>query len=236
MNPILKSVSSALATDPSVREVRLGGSWARGEADEFSDIDLAIVAPDGWTPAPLGALWLAGTQVRLGDRTLWHGVLAEGTILDLLVVPEAPEGYLPLDPAEPLAPEPGSPEPPGLATDFWINSHKHRKVIGRGLEAMAPLGLHFETMLLFRMWVQLDQGKDPGPGGTTIHGLTHIVRGHVTPARRSLLGLPARNLEEVRAAIEALREEVAQVGRATEAKWDIPYPYRLDALVRGSDR
>ena len=31
-----------------------------------------------------------------------------------------------------------------LIHDFWLNSHKHRKVMARGMELLVPMGLTFD--------------------------------------------------------------------------------------------
>lgn len=227
----LSRVAAALAADPTVSAVYLGGSRARGEDDAYSDIDLAIRASH-WTPERLGALWLAGSGSMLGGRPFFHGMLHDGTILDALVVAEPPsEGYRPLELPDPEPAPPGSTEPGGAAAEFWLNSAKHRKVFGRGLWPMATFGVHHDRLALLRMWAQLDMGEDPKERAMTIFGMTPLVRQHLDDRRQAILGMPTRTALETAVAIVALRGEVAQTGRATEARWGVPYPYRLEAIV-----
>ncbi len=100
---MLDAVLGVLASDPMVRNVHSGGSRARGGADAFSDIDLVLDAPE-WEPSRLGGLWLGGRKARLGDSPFYHGVLADGTVLDALLGLPEPD-YLPVE-AEPRSAPP----------------------------------------------------------------------------------------------------------------------------------
>lgn len=57
----------ALAERHGLRDVRVFGSMARGDADEASDVDLLVVLPSGRTGLALGAL-LMDVQDLLGRR------------------------------------------------------------------------------------------------------------------------------------------------------------------------
>lgn len=228
--PIFDRVLAAFAADPNVSEAWLGGSYARGDADSYSDVDLCLRAT-AWDPTRLGGLWLAGQVVSLGGHALYSGILTDGTMLDLLMQ-EPHEGYLSLDFPNPEPPPPGRPDPSGLTTDFWLNSYKHRKVFGRGLWAMATFGIHQERTMLLRLWALAATGSDPGARMMTIHGMTPYFRELVRIRQMELLGAPGRDPVEMRATIEALRDEVARVGRMIENRWGIPYPHRLETLVR----
>ena len=182
---MLDALYGALAADPIVRAVWLGGSRARGEADAFSDVDLALDA-EGWTPERLGGLWLGGQRITMMGDPFFHGVLADGTILDVRV--GAPgEGFVPIH-ASPHAPPAAEGFAEGPALDFWLNSMKHAKPLARGVGAMTLFGLHHDAMALLRLWALADVGRDPGPGAFTIFGLTPLVRDHLNPARLRLLG------------------------------------------------
>lgn len=229
---IWSSLSSALAADARVSRVWLGGSYAAGRADEFSDIDLAIDASPDWEPSSLGELWLGGQSFAMDGVPFFHGVLRDGTILDVMVRSSPDDRYVALPLDAPRAPEPCAPEPQGAALDFWINSHKHRKVLGRGLGAMATIGLHHDRLFLLRLWALADTGEEPPARALTIFGLTDLIRSHVTRDRRRVFGMPTRSDEETIDAIEALRDEVASVGRFAFERYGVPYPFRLEAAVR----
>lgn len=226
---MLEALFGALAADPLVRGVRMGGSRARGESDEWSDIDLVLDAP-GWTPARLGGLWLGGQSMRLGESPFFHGALADGTVLDVIVGPHGP-GYVAIE-AKPLSPPPAVPLAEGPALDFWINSMKHPKPLGRGVAGMALFGLHEEGKSVFRLWVTEDTGKDPGPSAFTIFGLTPLVREHLSAERLALLGMPQRDEAELRATMNAYRDAVSAAGRTAEDRWGVAYPHLLEAVVR----
>lgn len=231
--PIAQDVLAALAADGRVSQVWLGGSHARGTSDAFSDVDLCVTASSDWSPFALGGLWLAALSASLGGRPFWHGVLADGTILDVLVG-EPFEGYQALALPSPVVPPAGSPEPFGVATEFWMNSYKHRKAIGRGLWPMAQYGLHHERMLMLRLWAQEATGEDPGMPAFSIHALTPLVREYVSAERARLLGMPCRDFGELVEAIQALRDEATRVIRSAEERWGIAGAPRLEALVRGT--
>lgn len=233
---MIDTLYAALAADPLVRGVWLGGSRARGEDDAYSDVDLVFDAP-GWEPARLGGLWLGGQAMKLAGDPFFHGILADGTILDVRLG-EPWEGYVPVHLPHPR-PLPQD-EPPGggefsadgPALDFWLNSMKHAKPLARGVGGMLVFGLHHDAMALIRLWVLEDTGKDPGPGAFTIFGLTPLTKDHLTPDRLRLLGLPKRDEAELRAAVRALRDAATATGEAAEKRWGVPYPHRLDAVVR----
>ncbi len=202
---MLDALYGALAADPLVRGAKLGGSRARGEDDEWSDVDLVLDAP-GWTPARLGGLWLGGQAMRLGESPFFHGVLSDGTVLDVILGPPGPgPGYRPIE-ATPKEPPPPVPLAEGAALDFWLNSMKHAKPFGRGVGGMVFFGLHHDAMALLRLWALEDSGKDPGAGAFTIFGMTPLVRGHLTASRLRLLGMAQGDEGELRAAARAYRD------------------------------
>ena len=57
----------ALAERRGIRDVRVFGSMARGDADETSDVDLLVTLPPGRTGLALGGL-LMGVQKLLWRR------------------------------------------------------------------------------------------------------------------------------------------------------------------------
>lgn len=59
MHPLIEAHRSeirALAEDRGIRDVRVFGSMARGDADETSDVDLLVTLPYGGTGLALGGL------------------------------------------------------------------------------------------------------------------------------------------------------------------------------------
>ena len=234
--PICTAVYGSLAHDSTVSALWIGGSHARGDADEFSDVDLAINAPNDWSPTSLGESWVAGQSMNLGGNPFYHGILSDGTILDLLVTSSPWEGYVPVDlTAFAMARSTTSISPEsqlsGPAVDFWISTHKDRKVFGRGLGAMLVFGLHHHRLSLLRMWTIEATGVDPGPSAFTIHGMTPIIREYVTPERERLLGLPCRDSREAVDAVRLYRAEISRSGRAALEMHGYEYPFRLENIV-----
>jgi hypothetical protein len=261
---VLRDVVQRLVPNPEMRAIWLGGSFAAGSADRYSDVDLRIaVAPDrlkAWR-APewrtiLNQDQVGGTFLAFGeDALLHHIVLEDGTIFDFFVQStrhDNPEQAIKVlacrDEAfgERLARfQESAPlqTPPVEAVtlsqtlvEFWINSHKHRKVLGRNLFLVAVAGIQPERMMLLRLWHAFQTGREMG-GRPTIHTLTaaarEIERGTGQHALQ-VVGMPLRNLDEIVAAIETARDEVAQVGRRLAAREGFDYPQRLEQVVRRS--
>lgn len=207
--------------------VQIGGSFARGEADALSDLDLTFEPPPEWSVDSIGGLLVAVQAVRLGSQTLLHGIARDGTVVDLLPGPP-PSGAL--DARELAAPVIPDFEArlleTGLLADFWIHTHKHRKPLARGLEAMAILGLAHDRTFLMRLWSLADGGGDPGPNLGGIHAMSPLVRRVATPARMTLLGIPTRDRGEILAAIGTFQAEVAVLG--------LPGAERIERLVRAA--
>ncbi|MXX62360.1 MAG: nucleotidyltransferase family protein [Holophagales bacterium] len=70
MHALIKSHRTeirALAERHGLRDVRIFGSMARGDADDASDVDLLVTLPPGRTGLALGAL-LMDVQALLGRR------------------------------------------------------------------------------------------------------------------------------------------------------------------------
>lgn len=111
---------------------------------------------------------------------------------------------------------------------FWLNTHKHRKVLHRGLHLLSLTGIHLERQLLLRLWYIQATGCDCGEIRTqTIHGLTHLMQ-TVEQARGSealeVLGASLASRADIFHTIEQLREQVTQTGRdlAQRLKFDCP--------------
>ncbi|MHB8637770.1 MAG: hypothetical protein ACYC96_14990 [Fimbriimonadaceae bacterium] len=197
----------ALQRDPAVKAVWIGGSVRDGSDDEVSDLDLWVEASE-WSPDRLVGLLVGGTHNNSEENPLLHGVDAHGVIIDLRYGAHVPPEYRRLDIAPGHALPTGAMDPPGFKTDFWVNSYKHRKPLWRGLDAMVLFGLPLDRMALMRAWVGEATGDPNREISFTIHGLTAIVREHMTPARMALLGLPTRTRSELLVAIRAFRSEM----------------------------
>ena len=209
----LPRVVGALQHDPLVEAVWVGGSVRDGTDDEVSDLDLWIEAAD-WSPDRVPGVVVAGTHTNFDGVPLLHGIDSTGLIIDLRYGPSVPPEYRKLDPqiGEPFSGI--EMDAAGFRTDFWINTYKHRKPIWRGLDALVLFGLPFDRMALVRAWVEEATGSSDSQVSFTIHGLSSVIRDHVTPDRMAILGLPTRTRKELLEAILAYRTEMHRMSTA----------------------
>ena len=244
----------------------LGGSLAAGTGDTYSDIDLRVAVPPAdlaaWQASDLHMLFdsppLARHFVPLGeDAFLHHLILPNGDILDLLVQSDerAPGDELTLILgcrsaafAERLAASNSAPVSAAasapvtgaavreLVVAFWVNSHKHRKVLHRGLDLMFPAASYANWQMLMRLWYIAATGQDTESRHFSgIHGLTELVRAVEAdygsePLR--LCGAPTRTRAEICDAIERYQNVIAQLGRQLAERFDFAYPTALEETVR----
>ena len=259
---VLQSVVERLKNDEQVRAAWLGGSFAAGAADRYSDVDLRIaIAADqisAWRTPDWPAIFdldrVGATFMSFGDDAfLHHLVLADGSIFDFFVQSTTRDNHehaikvlFCSDPifadrlkdfARPISAE----LPPAkvdelsqLIVDFWITSHKHRKVLGRKLHLLATVGVQHERMILLRLWQTLLTGRDTG-GRPSIHGLsasTREIESRMGESALNIFGAPLRTEREIVQAIEINRDEVARVGRLLASREGFEYPEQLERVVR----
>lgn len=242
----------------------LGGSLAADTGDPYSDIDLRLaVAPAdlaGWEEPDLHALLggppLARHFVRLGEGSfLHHLIVPNGDIVDLLMQStEATPGIEPIVVlgcrdemfARRLASSDQTPAVESsdataeavreLVVNFWINSHKHRKVLHRHLDLMFPAAVYANWQMLMCMWYIAATGRAARPYHFSgIHGLTELVRaveGVYGTEPLALCGMPARTRDEICAMIERHRDIAAPLGRRLAEKYGFEYPAALEERVR----
>jgi hypothetical protein len=254
--------------DARVVALWLGGSLARDDGDDYSDIDLRVaVAPgdlEAWrekdTQALTGGQVVGGHTFPLGeDALIHHLVLRDGDIVDLLVQTTAR-----LANVEPLLilgcrdagfaetlrasnrtePEPRHPATAEGARElivaFWVNSHKHRKVLHRSLDLMIPSGLYHSWLMLMRLWYMEATGEETSAYHFSgIHGLTQLVRSVEALEdvdARAVAGVPGRTREEIYTAIERHQQAAAHVGRLLAERYHFEYPLELERMVRAQWR
>jgi hypothetical protein len=263
----LKDVVMQLQTRSEIVALWIEGSLARGGGDRFSDVDLHIaVEPEdlaGWK-APIFARIFASAPVvgqlflPFGEHAfLHHLVLANGEIFDFFVQdinqPLSSDAKLVLncrDPQLAQALQQKQQELPAvdkpvqkeqlqqLLDGFWISTHKHAKVLHRGLTALTLLGLSLERNILLRLWYIEATAQDCGDlGRSTIHSLTHVV--YVVEQQTNihaleLLGMPLRSRTEIYRTIESNRRVVAEVGRSLAHTYTFTYPETLETAVEQS--
>jgi len=261
----LAVIAPALWQQPDVVALWIGGSLARGEGDLYSDVDLRLaVAPpalEAWRTPDFDTLFAGSCLGRLflpfgPEVFLHHLALAGGDIYDLWVQSAVQnpsnEAILILGcrdaelarRLQPHKPTLQTPYPPAdgatirqLLVEYWINTHKHRKVLHRGLNLLTQSGIQqVERSTLLRLWYVQATGHDCGVQGVqSIYSLTHLTR-TVTQAQGAaaleLLGIPLTDAAQIVHAIERMRDEVSQVGQALAASLDFVYPLELEHMVR----
>ena len=264
----IRALALRLWRDERVAAIWLGGSMANGAGDIYSDIDLRVAVPPAdlpaWKAADLDALLgappLARHFVGLGERSfLHHLVVANGDILDLLIesveVTPGPEPVLVLgcrdeafagrlaesDHAAPSTDAPVSGDAVReLIVAFWVNSHKHRKVLNRNLDLMFPAAAHANWRMLMSLWHIEATGYGTSPRHFSgIHGLTelvHAVEGAYGSEPLEVCGMPTRNREEICAAIERAQEVASALGRRLADRYGFAYPDALEEVTRQSWR
>ncbi len=260
----IRTLAPRLWQDERVVAIWLGGSLAAGTGDRYSDIDLRIaISPANladWETSDLQSVLdgpaLARHLVRLGDGSfIHHMVLQNGDILDLLVqsMGTAPgdEPVLILgcrDEAfsERLVSGNHMPSPVATAVSgdavrelvvaFWINSHKHRKVLHRGLDLMFPAATYANWQMLMRMWFIAATGRDASSYHFSgIRGLTELVRAVESvygDEPLALCGAPTQTRQEICDAIERYQETVSLLGRRLAERYGFGYPAELENTVR----
>lgn len=261
---MIVEVATNLWQDAGVVALWVGGSLASGKGDLLSDIDFRVaVEPEQlarWEAPPFERIFprtvVVGRRLlRFGDNGLLsHLVLSNGVILDFFVQSTArrptQEPLLILgcrsEEFEQLLHEQNSIPPVNrqavdgtmlakLLVGFWINSHKHRKVLYRGLDLMVTQGLSFEQEILIRLWYIEASGQDCGDvRQQTIHSLTEVVcvidRSFGPQALRQV-GAPMRDRQEIIQTVERHRQLVSQLGRRLAHRYDFEYPAALEATV-----
>ncbi len=263
----LERVTARLWAEPDVAALWLGGSFARGAADENSDLDLRVaIRPEAlprWQKAEMTAQDLsahigetvAGTNpMRWEGTVLYHLLLTNGLIMDFLVQSierdppadwtlvlgcrDAAFGQSLASAHLPPLDAPADADPGTICqviADFWINSHKHIRVLSRDLDLLILHGLSLEQSVLMRLWYVDATGRDQAAQRPTIHSLTQVVRTvaeSVGPHSLETLGLARTNRAEIERAIETNRNEVAAVGRRLAVRLGFAYPNVLEQTVR----
>jgi len=125
-----------------------------------------------------------------------------------------------------------------LITNFWMNTHKHRKVLHRQLDMLTTVGIGAEKSMLIQLWYVFITGNDYGNEGPQgIHGLTEVVQ-TIQQSMRSraleIIGASLVDRSNICRSIEAIRDEVSRVGKALAEKLKFDYPTALEETVRRS--
>jgi hypothetical protein len=108
------------------------------------------------------------------------------------------------------------------------------KALARKYDHFPFVGLYLERMALLRAWYMQAVGKDID-SRVTLHMLGALHKGldgNLTADQHNILGLPSRTPEETVTVIEAIRAEMARVGRWLADRHKFAYPHELEDVVR----
>jgi len=259
---LIRDMARKCAADGSIQAIWVGGSLAAGHGDAYSDVDFRIAVEPGhidrWT-SPDWEHYLpmhpcGGLLMRFGEHALLHHlVLADGTIVDFYVqdtTQHNPEPNLVIlacrnaefratlegfaRPAATLVREIDGGAVSQFFVDYWITTHKQMKALARKYDLSFFVGLYVERMALLRAWYMQAVGKDID-SRVTLHmlGALHTgLKGKLTADQHNILGLPSRTPEETVTVIEAIRVEMACVGRRLADRHAFAYPHELEDVVR----
>jgi hypothetical protein len=254
-------MASKCSADNSIQAIWVGGSLAAGLGDQYSDVDFRIAVEPGqvdrWTspdwqhylPSPP----CGGLMMRFGEQALLHHmILADGTIVDFFVQDTTRQNLEPnlvilacrnaefraalegfARPAPALIREIDGAEIRQFFVDYWITTHKQKKALGRKYDLSPFAGLYLERMALLRAWYMQAVGKDID-ARVTLHMLGALhkgLEGKLSEHQHDILGLPSRTPDETVTVIEAIRVEMARVGRWLAERHEFTYPHDLEAVV-----
>jgi hypothetical protein len=258
---LIRAMARACAADATIHAVWVGGSLAAGHGDAYSDVDFRIAVDPGHLDPWIDPAWdrylpirpSGGVLLRFGEKALLHHlVLEDGTIVDFYVqdttranpephlvilacrdakLRETLEGFA--QPADALVRAIDGDVCRQFFVEYWITTHKQMKALARRYDLSAFAGLFMERMPLLRAWYMQAVGKDID-GRPTLHMLGALhqgLAGKLTADQHMILGMPSRTPAETVSAIEAIRGEMARVGRWLADRHGFAYPHELEAVV-----
>jgi hypothetical protein len=258
---LIREMASKCAADSSIQAIWIGGSLAAGAGDPYSDIDFRIAVEPGqidrWTSPDWDQVLplrpCGGQLMRFGERALLHHlVLTDGTIVDFYVQDTTQQNFEPkliilacrnaafretlegfARPAAALVREIDGAGVRQFLVDYWITTHKQMKALARKYDHSAFAGLYLERMALLRAWYMQKVGKDID-SRMSLHMLGALhkgLEGKLSLNQHNIVGLPSRTPEETVSVIEAIRAEMADVGRELADRYAFAYPHDLEDVV-----
>jgi hypothetical protein len=261
---LIRDMAEKCWADHSIQAIWVGGSLAAGSGDAYSDIDFRIAVEPGRLDSWASPDWehylplrpCGGLLLRFGEHALLHHmVLADGSIVDFYVQDTTTKNHEPqlvilasrnaafgetlagvAQPAAPLIHAIDGAVVRQFLVDYWILTHKEMKALARKYDYFSFTGLYLERMALLRAWYMQANGQDID-ARVTLHmlGAMHKgLAGKLTEQQHNLLGAPTRTPHETVAVIEAIRAEMAQVGRRLAERHGFAYPDELEAVVQRS--
>lgn len=261
---LIHDMAQKCIADARIQAIWVGGSLASGKGDIFSDIDFRIAVKPGqvnnWSNPDWGQylplLPCGGTFMQFGEQALLHHlVLTDGTIVDFFVQDTERQNFEPhlvvltcrdaefekqlagfARPAAALIKEVDGETLERFFVDYWITTHKELKALARDYTLSPFVGLYWERLALIRAYYIHAAGKDI-VGRATLHLLGALHRGlenKITEQQQAILGMPSRTPDETILAIEAIRADMARLGRQLADTYSFAYPHELEAVVQHS--
>lgn len=258
---LIRETTERCAADERIQAIWIGGSLAASTGDIYSDVDFRIAVEPGQVAGWTGPDWErylpilpSGAELmRFGEQALLHHmVLADGTIVDFYVQDTTQQNFEPsivillcrdaefkkllegfARPANALTQEIDSAAVRQFLIEYWITTHKQMKALARRYDLSAFVGLYYERLALLRAWYMEGAGKDIN-ARATLHMLGALhrgLKGKLTEEQQNIVGLPSKTPEETVQAIEAIRAEMAVVGRGLAERYGFAYPYELEEVV-----
>lgn len=250
----LAQLQMALAATPMIDAAWLGGSYGRGAADRWSDIDLhVLLAEEGEGFRTACESWLNSIRPLVLYKLLFDGrmvnaLTVDGVRLDLWIydvppVLNATATHILFDHADRLqfqAPAEQAPGPPApgavaetaaalrlLIEEFWRCIALLPTVIGREEQIVAFQGLNVELGLLLEI-LQRGHGIVREAGVKRLNAYLPAAARTQIEASLALGGINPAALVDAHLGLSAI---VRAEGRELAARWGFDYPAALEATV-----
>ncbi len=241
----LIEILSKLEVNPDVYAAWLSGSFARGNHDLHSDVDLRIaIAPEHFDKASLPnefatleARAVVMQRRTFGENVGWHYLMLDnGTIYDILIYgntepfPETRQvlfaksnWQLKLESGTDQAVTFPPVKPEAIKTlleGFWLDWRKHAKIIVRGDMPILWLGERISRYQVMQLKYIAQTGLDCGSVDRfTIHTGTIVSR-----------ALNSWRVDQI--PFLELANETAKLGQELAQKYDFEYPTRAEQAAR----
>lgn len=258
---LIREMAKKCIADERIQAIWVGGSLAMGYGDDFSDIDFRIAVKPGQVSDWSNPNWVqylpllpfGSTFMKFGEQALLHHlVLSDGTIVDFFVQDTEHQNFEPKliivacrdahfkeklkdfsRPVASLVKDIDGVELGQFFVDYWIITHKELKALARQYDLSLFVGLYWERLALLRAYYIQAVGKDIS-GRATLHmlGMLHKgLDGKLAKKQKDILGLPSQTPAQTIVAIEAIRAEMAHIGRQLADQYAFDYPHTLEDVA-----
>jgi predicted nucleotidyltransferase len=248
---LIDSITRVLAADTRIEAAWLSGSFGRGEADEWSDIDVTVVASDRTFDQTVGAY---ANDLSAVANVVYMNVIAgrvvnavtdEWARFDLTFLKPAEFAARAIGPMTPLfnrnasGPKPQTPPPystsaqrvTGIVSEYLRILGLSPVVLGRGEYFVALDGVGYMRRLIIDLFLE-EAGINQAARG----GALHLNRLLTDDQRRALASMPPLEAtrESVIAAQEALTHLFLPAARALARKTGASWPSSFEEATRNT--